>query len=53
MGPPDSKNNCPYIDIVWQKEGILVSNAVFRLLGKLEAIIKNKFVLNPPAKTRQ
>lgn len=35
---PDSEltygNDCPYIDIQWQKGRIFISNAVFRLIGK-------------------
>jgi len=27
-------NDCPYIDILWKKGRIFVSNAVFRLIGK-------------------
>ena len=31
-------NDCPYIDIQWQKGYIFVSNAVFRLIGKPSGI---------------
>lgn len=31
-------NDCPYIDIQWQKGQIFVSNAVFRLIGKPSGI---------------
>jgi len=27
-------NDCPYIDILWKKGRIYISNAVFRLIGK-------------------
>jgi hypothetical protein len=27
-------NDCPYIDILWEKGSIYISNAVFRLIGK-------------------
>ena len=39
---PDTKltygNDCPYINIQWQKGQIFVSNAVFRLIGKPSGI---------------
>ena len=39
---PDSEltygNDCPYIDIQWQKGRIFLSNAVFRLIGNPDGI---------------
>ena len=31
-------NDCPYIDILWKKGRIFISNAVFRLIGKPSGI---------------
>ncbi len=37
-------NDCPYIDIVWRKGHIFVSNAALRLIGKPSGI---RFLWNP------
>jgi len=54
---PDSEliygNDCPYIDIQWEKGRIFISNAVFRLIGKPGGIrlqwnaVKRSLIIEP------
>jgi hypothetical protein len=54
---PDSEltysNDCPYIDIQWQKGRIFISNAVFRLINKPTGIrllwnaVKHSLIIEP------
>ena len=54
---PDSEltygNDCPYIDIQWQKGRIFISNAVFRLINKptgirlLWSAAKHSLIIEP------